>query len=244
MSTIPSHYREEVLKPFFNYVKSGESFYLIGAPSVGKTRLVDFVMGDDPDALWAGEDYDRDWVKKKYLGEDIATKIWLVRVDMNNMQYDTDWRFQFYELLLNSILLTCNRNSSMEKIEPLKQELAGLDSQVIQSKDALMAHRLFGMAVNMICQLYGIRLCFLFDEFDKTYGTAMPHETFAQLRAIRDANKYRLSYVLFLRGLPEKLRDPLENEGFFELISRNMLGLGTLFQAGCAAHHQPVGKTP
>lgn len=226
MSTIPSHYREEVLKPFFNYVKSGESFYLIGAPSVGKTRLVDFVMGDDPDALWAGEDYDRDWVKKKYLGEDIATKIWLVRVDMNNMQYDTDWRFQFYELLLNSILLTCNRNSSMEKIEPLKQELAGLDSQVIQSKDALMAHRLFGMAVNMICQLYGIRLCFLFDEFDKTYGTAMPHETFAQLRAIRDANKYRLSYVLFLRGLPEKLRDPLENEGFFELISRNMLGLG------------------
>ena len=45
MSSTPSHYREEVLKPFFKYVKSGESFYVVGAPSVGKTRLMDFIMG-------------------------------------------------------------------------------------------------------------------------------------------------------------------------------------------------------
>ncbi len=225
MSTIPSHYREEILKPLFDLLKSGESCYLIGAPSAGKTRLVDFIMGDNPDALRTGEDYDRDWVKKKYLGEDIASKIWLVRMDMNNMRYEVDWSFQFYELMLYSILLTCNRNSSMEGISDLKTELAELDAQIIQSKDALTAHRLFGMAVNKICQIYNIQLCFLFDEFDVTYQT-MPKEVFAQLRAIRDANKYRLLFVLFLRTLPEKLRDPRENESFFELISRNMLGLG------------------
>ena len=54
----------------------------------------------------------------------------------------------------------------------------------------------------------------------------MPRELFAHLRAIRDANKYRVSYILFLRNLPEKLRDPIDNEEFYELISRNMLGLG------------------
>ena len=87
MSSTPSQYREEVLKPFFKYMKSGESFYVVGAPSVGKTRLMDFIMGDDPDALWAGEEVDRDWVKNKYLGEDVAAKIWMARVDMNRMTH-------------------------------------------------------------------------------------------------------------------------------------------------------------
>ena len=225
MSSTPSQYREEVLKPFFKYMKSGESFYVVGAPSVGKTRLMDFIMGDDPDALWAGEEVDRDWVKNKYLGEDVAAKIWMARVDMNRMRHENDWSFQFYELLLHTLLLTCNRYTTMEKVDTLKLDLAGLDSQVIQSKDAMMAHRLFEMAVNMICQSYNIQICFLFDEFDETYKS-MPHEAFSQLRAIRDANKYRISYILFLRNLPEKLRSPKENESFYELISRNLLGLG------------------
>ena len=225
MSENPSHYREEVLKPFFKYIKSGESFYVVGAPSIGKTRLMDFVMGDDSDALWAGEEINRDRVKNKYLGEDIASKIWLVRVDMNRMRHENDWSFQFYELLLHTLLLTCNRCTDMEKIETLRMDLAALDAQVIQSKDALMAHRFLEMAVNMICQSYNIQICFLFDEFDVTYQS-MPREVFSQLRAIRDANKYRISYILFLRNLPEKLRLPKENESFYELISRNLLGLG------------------
>ncbi|MBK8780916.1 MAG: hypothetical protein IPO22_03780 [Anaerolineales bacterium] len=225
MSTNPSYYREEILKPFFKYVKSGESFYVVGAPSVGKTRLMDFVMGDDSDAIWAGEEIDRDQVKNKYLGEDAAPRTWLVRVDMNRMRHENDWSFQFYELLLHTLLLTCNRCLNMEKIESLKVDLATLDAQVIQSKDALMAHRFLEMAVNMICQSYNIQICFLFDEFDDTYKS-MPREVFAQLRAIRDANKYRISYILFMRNLPEKLRLPSENESFYELISRNLLGIG------------------
>lgn len=224
MTTMPIEYREETLKPFFNYIRSGESFFVIGAPSVGKTRLVDFVMGDDPDARRNGGEFNRDKVKKHYLGES-ATNVWLVRVDMNRMRHEHGWGFQFFELLLHSLLLACDRNSSIAEIEVLKESLASLDSQVIQSRDDLMAHRLLEMAINRICQIYQIQICFLFDEFDVTYG-AMPLETFAQLRAIRDANKYLLSYALFLRNLPEKLRNPKDNESFYELISRNMVGLG------------------
>ncbi|MDD2921675.1 MAG: hypothetical protein PHQ36_05250 [Anaerolineales bacterium] len=225
MTATPPYYREETLKVFFKYIKSGESFYIIGAPSAGKTRLMDFILGDDPDALRDGHETDRDWVKKKYLGEEVAAKTWLVRVDMNRMGHETDWGFQFYELLLHTVLLACNKLKATEKTEALKQELATLDVKVIQSKDPLMAHRLFEMAMNQICHSHNIQICFLFDEFDESYQT-MPREVFAQLRAVRDANKYRLSYTLFLRNLPEKLRDPLDNESFYELISRNLLGLG------------------
>jgi hypothetical protein len=149
----------------------------------------------------------------------------MARVDMNRMRSENDWGFHFFELLLHTILLASNRCEQTDEVEKIQTAIARLDSEVIESKDALKAHRLFEMAVNMLCQSYGIKLCFLFDEFDEIYKT-MPRELFSHLRAIRDANKYRVSYTLFLRNLPEKLRDPLENEGFYELISRNMLGLG------------------
>ena len=34
-------YRQEVLKPLFDCIKSADSCYLIGAGSMGKTRLLD-----------------------------------------------------------------------------------------------------------------------------------------------------------------------------------------------------------
>ncbi|MBI5634703.1 MAG: hypothetical protein HZA15_14635 [Nitrospirae bacterium] len=226
MDEYPIEFRKDVLKRFFDYVKSGDSFYVIGAPSVGKTRLMDFLMGDDPDVARLAQGAERDRVKKHYLEDaELASKTWLARVDMNRMRRENDWGFHFYELLLHTVLLACNRCKLTEQIKEIKEELADLDSQVIESKDALKAHRFFEMAVNMLCQSYGIKLCILFDEFDETYRK-MPREVFDQLRGIRDANKQHMLYALFLRNLPEKLRDPLENENFYELISSNMLGLG------------------
>ncbi len=105
MNNNPIQFREDVLKEFFGYIKSGESFYVIGAPSIGKTRLMDFLMGDDPDVLRADTELDRERVKKKYLGEEISSKTWLARVDMNRMRREHDWGFLFYELLLHTILL-------------------------------------------------------------------------------------------------------------------------------------------
>ena len=230
MSETPIIYREEVLKPFFKHIKSGESFYIIGAPSIGKTRLMDFLMGDDPDVLREGikpEDPQR--VKRHYLGDDSAAKTWLARVDMNRLRPENDPGFSFFELMLNTVLLACNKSEPTDETEKLRETIAALDSDVIESKDALKALRFFEMAVNMLCQSYDIKLCFLFDEFDIAYEK-MPHEIFAHLRAVRDANKYRVSYALFLRNLPEKLRDPIDNESFYELISRNMIGMGPYSQ--------------
>jgi len=225
------NYRHEVLSRFFEFVQSGESFYVIGAPSVGKTRLMDFLLGDNIQAdLAKGVEPDRLAVKKRYLGEDQALSTWLVRVDLNRIRQEHDWSFHFYELLLSAVFFECSRYPVTDKTREMEALLAELDSQVIRSKDALMAHRFFEMAVNKLCQVYRIKLCFLFDEFDETYKK-MPLEVFAQLRAIRDANKYRLFYALFLRNLPEALRSRTDNESFFELISRNLIGIGPYTQA-------------
>ena len=217
----PFQYREEFLMPFFEYIKSGESFYIISMPKVGVNRLIDFVMG-------TRNETDKSEIQRYYLGEAEASITWLVLVDMNRMSRipNGNWGFSFYELLLNSILLACGKLETTDKKQEILEKLASLDAEVIKGKDSLMAHRLFEMAINMLCQSYDLRLCFLFVEFDNTYAD-LSSEIFAQLRAIRDANKHRISYALFLRTSPEKLRFPTAaDEGFYELFSHNGLGLG------------------
>jgi hypothetical protein len=210
----PQHnilYRQEVVRPFFNFVKGAESFYVIGGASMGKTRLLDFLMRDD--------------VQKHYLGED-SGKVWLVRVDLNRLSiHNEPWAF--FELLLSSIVLEI---SNHEVEQDLRVELVDLDAKVIQSHDLLLALRFFEMAVNQLCQVFQYKLCFLFDEFDDAYRS-FARETFSQLRAVRDANKNRVSYGVFLRNLPERLRPSPDNESFYELLSRNRLGLGPYSKA-------------
>ncbi|PKN94317.1 MAG: hypothetical protein CVU44_04305 [Chloroflexi bacterium HGW-Chloroflexi-6] len=212
-------YRQDVLTPFFSHVRSGESCFIVGAPSVGKTRLMDFLMGDFIDEE---KTVDAQKIKEQYLNPELAKRVWFVRVDMNRLSLETDWTFGFFELLLSALLATSVRQRAQESI---LQELGDLDSECIESKDALKAHRFFEMAVSKLCHIYSIKICMLFDEFDETYKS-MPASAFSQLRAVRDANKYNLFYALFLRNLPDKIRSPKQNESFYELLSRNMVGLG------------------
>jgi energy-coupling factor transporter ATP-binding protein EcfA2 len=216
-------YRKDVVEPILRNIKSGESCFVVGAPSVGKTRLMDFLMGDYLDE----KPVNGEAIKQHYLGTELASRTWLVRVDMNRIGKEHDWGFCFYELLLSSLLVAAFRHRADESLITM---LGGLDSDVMEGKDSLKAHRFFEMAVSRLCQFYSLKLCFLFDEFDETYKL-MPPNIFSQLRAVRDANKYSLSYALFLRNLPEKLRTPQDNESFYELLSRNMIGLGPLNRA-------------
>ncbi len=200
------HFRHEVLTRFFNYVQSAESFYVVGGASMGKTRLLDFLTKED--------------VQRHYLGEK-SPQTWLIRVDMNRLSIKNE-PWAFYELLLSSIVLESTKHEDQNRI---RAELIELDARVIQGHDLLLALRCFEMAVNRLCQVFDLRLCFMLDEFDEAYKN-LPRETFSQLRAVRDANKNLVSYAVFLRNLPERLRLTRENESFYELLSRNMLGLG------------------
>lgn len=201
----PLSYRKEVLERLFGYIKSADSFFIIGGASTGKTRLMDFMI--------------RDEVQRHYLGGQAQTT-WLIRVDLNRHHRGEDWHF--YELLLSSLMLGCSQYKDSAEVF---EQLVDLDGQVLESRDFLRALRFFELAVHMLCKNLNINVCFIFDEFDGMYQT-MPKEFFAQLRAVRDANKYHVCYGLFLRDLPERLRDPSENESFYELVSHRMIGLG------------------
>jgi hypothetical protein len=203
-------YRQEVLQSLFDYVQSTDSFFVIGGASVGKTRLMDHIFRTD--------------IQEHYLGEQAKTT-WLIRVDLNRHYPKKDWHF--YELLINSLALSCSQYDDTPELNTTEiyEQIALLDGRVIESRDFLMALRLFELVVHMLCKKYEINLCFLLDEFDEMYRT-MPKEFFAQLRAIRDANKNQLCYGLFLRDLPNRLRNTNDNESFYELFSHRMIGLG------------------
>ena len=199
------NYRQEFLTPFFNFVQSAESFYVVGGASVGKTRILDYLEDSD--------------VQKHYLGEK-ASRLWLIRVDLDRLSTQHEpWKF--FELLLNSIVL----ESSKHENNAIRTDLVDLNGKVIQGHDLLLAQRFFEMAVNRLCQEFDLKLCFMLDEFDESYKN-FSRETFSQLRAVRDANKNRVLYAIFLRSLPERLRPSRDNESFFELFSYNKIGLG------------------
>ena len=205
--------RKEILKPMFEYINGSECFYVVGGPSMGKTRLLDFLMRED--------------VQKNYL-KDQTDETWLVRVDMNRLAARNE-AWAFYELLLNSLVVELSGHDSAAS---RRDEFLKMNFKVLKKQDLPHALREFELAVNILCQESNIKLCFLLDEFDKTYKELSP-DTFSQLRAIRDANKYQVIYGIFFRDLPERLR-PLpepDNEDFYELISRNMLGLGPYSKA-------------
>ena len=203
----PLSYRKEVLERLFGYVRSGDSFFVIGGASSGKTRLMDHMTRMD--------------VQQNYLG-DQSQKTWLIRVDLNRHHDKDDWNF--YELLLSSMMLGCNQH---ENAAGFFEQLVDLDTQVMESRDFLRALRFFELAVHMLCKNNNMNLCFLLDEFDEMYSN-MSKEIFAQLRAVRDANKYQVCYGLFLRDLPERLRKSPDIENFYELLSHRMIGLGPL----------------
>jgi hypothetical protein len=205
----PEHslnYRQEVLIQLFKFVKSADSCFLVGAGSMGKTRLMDFLMLPK--------------VQAEYL-RDKAAKTVFIRMDMNRISEFTEWGF--YELALTTTLQTTLYIPELQEmaLENIRLQLLPL----LSSPNALKALRLLELTVNSICMREEFNLCFLFDEFDKAYEE-LPKEVFSHLRAIRDTNKNCMGYALFLRNLPERLRQPVENESFYELLSANMIGIG------------------
>jgi hypothetical protein len=196
-------HREEVLGPLFNLIKGSECGYIIRGPSMGKRRLIDFMMRAD--------------VQEHYLGER-SQSIIFVPFDGYLVRKWSD--LGLYELMLHTLMIQCGTKPELNK---LQDELAALDTQVILQQSELLAVRHLQYAVHKICQTH--QICFLLDGFDAAYQQ-ISSDAFSCLRGIRDQNKYSVLFVLFLRQMPSQLRSPNDNEDFYELIYRSMISLG------------------
>ena len=200
----PLTYRQELLEPLFQHVRASESAAVVGAASMGKSRLLQFLLQPQ--------------VQRHYLGEQ-SDETLLLWTDCNRLTEVTPWAL--YELILTALVEAVRGRGRPPE---LGRELNDLRRDAILGKNALLAQRHLELAIQLLCQEHGLSLCFVLDEFDECLSD-LPSQTLASLRALRDANKYQLSYVLFIRDLPAQFRDPLDYEGFYELFSRAILGL-------------------
>lgn len=199
----PLTYRQEIAAPLFDLLASGESAAVVGPASMGKSRLLQFLLRSD--------------VQQHYLG-DAAPNTWLVLVDCNRLVEISEWGL--YELLLTS--LTEDTSGLLDASQ--REWLNGLRREAITAGSALLARRHVELATRILCREHGLRLCVIFDEFDEIYRT-LPASALANLRALRDADRYSVSYVLMVRDHPGRLRSRDDVEGFYELMSRSVIGL-------------------
>jgi hypothetical protein len=202
----PISYRQEILAEFFRLIKQGESFYILGGPGFGKKRLFDFVVRRDVISHYLGKSAENTWIVKvnPYLLETIKN-VWA-----------------FYELLFRSLLLELNTHNDTSS---LVTQVIELDAQVISGRDDLLASRFFGLCISRLCHEYDKKIYFLFDEFDESYRN-LPRELFSELRAIREENRGKLSFIFSLRHNPEQLRSPIDIWAMYELFSQNVIGVG------------------
>jgi hypothetical protein len=82
----PLTYRQEIVEPVFQLIRSGESAAVVGLASMGKSRLLRFLLRPD--------------VQAHYLGDD-SPATWLVLVDGNRLATVSEWGW--YELLLTAL---------------------------------------------------------------------------------------------------------------------------------------------
>lgn len=200
----PISYRQELVAPIFRKLQASESCAVIGAASMGKSRLIHFLLRPD--------------VQSHYLQSTQATTL-LACVDCNRMVGFTTWAL--HELILTALVEGCGEHAVLAE---QRTKFSQLRDRTILSQNELLAQRNVELALRMLCKEQGWQVCLLLDEFDAAYQT-LPAQALASLRALRDMNKYQLSYLLFLRNPPLQLRGQDGSEGFYELFSRSLLGL-------------------
>lgn len=195
----PITYRKAIVNAVSSSIKDGESCAIIGAASMGKSRLIHFLLRED--------------IQQEYLA-DGADQTLLVWADCNRMAEISEWGL--YELILTALAETVDGST--------RQPLLDLREQAIIEHNALLAQRNVEMAMRLLCREEGYKIALILDEFDQSYRT-LNGQTLENLRALRDRNKYALSYILFMRDDPIFLREVDDSEGFYELFSRSVIGL-------------------
>lgn len=202
------NFRHGLVGSVFRILASRDSGVLIGVAGQGKSRLLTYLQRPD--------------VRQRFLGAD-ASRVLVVNVDCNRAPEVSEWGL--YEIMMTSLV---EATEAVEVSAALCARLEEFQTEIAAGSTALLALRRLETTVRMLARDHGLRLAIILDEFDAFYRD-LPDTALANLRGLRDHVKsfdYGLGYLLVTRDPPERLRDPGEIEGFYELISRNVLVLG------------------
>jgi hypothetical protein len=199
------NYRVTEARQVMRWIKASQSGCLVGLRGAGKSNFLRFLLRSD--------------VQQHYLGPDDTDFIFIL-VEMLSLTEHSEWAV--YELILDRLLNQLRSLWPEENIE----EMASLLREVRQTRDSLTAQRAIERCMDILCQRPEQRIVLFFDEFNAVFRDFNP-SLFRCLRAIRDAHKEQVSYIVVVTDDLTYLRDDLgEIEHFYRLVSRNVCGLG------------------
>lgn len=207
---VPQHgpdYRHEVIRFIMDCIAAGDSCSIVGASGTAKSNLFRHLLNQE--------------VRQHYLGDAWQSYLFLA-IDSHALAELSERAM--YNLLLERLTAEIRaRGLGDDLITTVEQ----LYQQALPSADSLAWQRNFTQAMRAVMTADTThRLVFLFDQFDEVYKTLNPR-FFANLRSMRDDFKYRVSYVVFTRDELPRLRQGPECEELYELLSPNVIGLGS-----------------
>ncbi len=199
-------YRAAEAQQVMAWVKSGQSGHILGLKGAGKSNFIRFL-------------FDKAFPREHYLGVEHARFVFVL-VNLLDLGEPTEWAI--YEAMLNALQNALDR---LNLVQETTQEIARIHESVLSNPSGLLAQRALQRAVGLAGQLN--RLVFFLDEFDKAFQE-LPAPAFRGLRAIRDAYKEKVSYIVMGTHNLADLRSDLVNdvEHFYRLVGRNVCGLG------------------
>lgn len=202
-------YRSKEARQVMEWIRAGQCGSIIGLHGAGKSNFLQFLVRED--------------VKRQYLGQNSAA-FHFILINLLAITEQTEWGV--YEMLLSNLVAQLHppdwESTTLEKMSSLHRE-------ILAKRDAVTAQRAFEYCVTLMSQQTTQWLVFIFDEFDDVFRN-LPAAPFRCLRAIRDAHKERISFlVIATQELAELRNQQIEDvEHFHRLVSRNICWLGPL----------------
>ena len=190
-------------------MQAGESASIIGISGVGKSNLFNHLRSPQTQAA--------------YLDNSEAITV-VVRA---NFHYIPDFSDRsIYSLILEQLELLEGDADRLGLSAQDIEQISHYHEQLLDAKDdVLKVQRYFKLALRVLLGQSKRRLVFLFDQFDDVYQEAEAR-LFANLRGLREAYKYRISYLVFTRDmLPNLIELDQAREEFYELLASNIMGL-------------------
>jgi DNA-binding winged helix-turn-helix (wHTH) protein len=204
------NYRSAETRQVMGWIKAGQSGCLIGLRGVGKSNFLYFLINQN--------------VRQRHLGAGQAD--FFALVDVFALTECTEWAV--CELMLHR-LLSQLRSSTVEP--EIVEEMLALHREAVRTRDLFTVERALERCVDALCRRAGRRVVLLLSKFDAVFRTLDP-SLFRCLRAIHDAHKGQISYVVSVVNHLDSLRDDLSGvDPFYRLVSRNVCSLGPFNKA-------------
>jgi hypothetical protein len=209
LTTQQSGFRQTETEKLFKWMQAGESASIVGISGVGKSNLFNHIR--DPQT------------QASFLGKQAVNTI-IVRANFHYIPNFSDR--SIYSLILEQLELL---DGDAEKFSLSSQDIEQIshyhERLLDAKKDVLKVQRYFKLALRILLANAKHRLVFLFDQFDDVYQQAEPR-IFANLRGLREAYKYRISFLVFTRDMmPNLIEMDQAREEFYELLASNVMGL-------------------